>query len=121
MSQEDGMFQEFKKFVAQGNALDLAVGVIVGAAFGKIVNSFVNDMIMPVLSLALGKVNFADRFITLDGSHYDSLELARKATPVPPILAYGAFINTIVEFFIVAFTIFIVVRQINKWRTPKAA
>jgi large conductance mechanosensitive channel len=106
--------KEFREFVNQGNAMDLAVGVVVGAAFGKIVNSLVNDIIMPVVSLPLGKVNFVDRFASLNGQSYASLEAAREAKV--PVLAYGAFINTIVEFLIVAFSIFIVVRQINRWR-----
>jgi large conductance mechanosensitive channel len=108
------MFKEFKEFVNQGNAIDLAVGVIVGAAFGKIVNSLVADIVMPVVGLALGKVNFVDRFLSLDGQAYATLELARKAGA--PVLAYGAFINTIVEFLIVAFSIFIVVKQMNRLR-----
>lgn len=111
------MIKEFKEFVNQGNALDLAVGVIVGAAFGKIVNSLVNDMIMPLVSLALGRVDFQNMFIAMGGQTSTVLEEARKQGSV---LAYGAFINTVVEFFIVAFSIFIVVRQINKWRGPKA-
>jgi large conductance mechanosensitive channel len=108
------MIQEFKAFVNQGNAIDLAVGVVIGAAFGKIVNSIVNDMIMPVVGLALGKVDFRQMFVALNGNSYPNIEaaLADKA----PVLAYGVFINTVVEFFIVAFSIFLVVRQINKWR-----
>ena len=106
--------KEFKEFVNQGNAMDLAVGVVVGAAFGKIVNSLVNDIVMPVVGLPLGKVNFVDRFVSLNGQDYPSLEVARAAKV--PVLAYGAFINTIVEFLIVAFSIFMVVRQINRLR-----
>lgn len=109
------MFKEFKAFVNQGNALDLAVGVIVGAAFGKIVNSLVNDIVMPVVSLLTGRVDFKNLFVALGGQTIADLEEARKAGAV---LAYGAFINTIVEFFIVAFSIFLFVRQINKWRGP---
>ena len=112
------MFQEFKAFVNQGNALDLAVGVIIGAAFGKIVASVVNDIIMPILSLALGRVEFNNMFIALNGQPGATLEEARKGGAV---VAYGAFINNVVEFLIIAFTIFIIVRQINKWRgTAKA-
>ena len=110
------MFKEFKAFVNQGNALDLAVGVIIGAAFAKIVNSVVNDLIMPVLSLALGRVEFNNMFIPLKGQTATTLEEARKGGAV---IAYGAFINTVVEFLIVAFVIFMIVRQINRWRgTP---
>ncbi len=115
------MWREFKAFVNQGNALDLAVGVVVGAAFGKIVNSLVNDVIMPLISVVTGGVDFANRFVALNGGTYATLEAAKAAKA--PVLAYGVFINTIVEFFIVAFSIFLVVRQINKWRvvpTPPA-
>lgn len=113
------MFKEFKAFVSQGNAIDLAVGVVIGAAFGKIVNSLVADVIMPVVGLALGRVNFVERFFALDGQSYATLALARAASA--PVLAYGSFINTIVEFLIVAFAIFLVVRQINRLRGPKPA
>lgn len=113
------MFKEFKEFVNQGNAVDLAVGVVVGAAFGKIVNSLVNDIVMPVVGLPLGKVNFVERFVALNGQGYETLKLAREASA--PVLAYGAFINSIVEFLIVAFSIFLVVRQINRLRGPKKA
>lgn len=116
---EKNMFGEFRAFVNQGNALDLAVGVMIGAAFGKIVNSIVNDLITPVLSLALGKVDFNNMFVALNGQTATSLEEARKGGAV---FAYGAFLNNIIEFLVVAFTIFIVVRQINKWRgTPAKA
>lgn len=112
------MFKEFKAFVNQGNALDLAVGVIIGAAFGKIVASVVNDIVMPILSLALGRVEFTNMFIALNGQAGATLEEARKGGAV---IAYGTFINNVVEFLIIAFTIFVIVRQINKWRGPKAA
>ena len=112
------MLKEFKAFVNQGNALDLAVGVVIGAAFGKIVNSMVNDLIMPLVGLITGGVDFANRFIPLNGQTAHGPCTARKDGAV---LAYGSFINTIVEFFIVAFAIFLVVRQINRWRgTPPA-
>lgn len=111
------MFSEFKQFVNQGNAIDLAVGVVIGAAFGKIVNSLVADVIMPVVGLALGRVDFANRFLSLAGGDYPTLAAAREAGV--PVLAYGAFINTVVEFFIVAFSIFLVVRQINRLRGEK--
>ena len=111
--------KEFKEFVNQGNAMDLAVGVVVGAAFGKIVNSLVNDIVMPVVGLPLGKVNFVERFVALNGQHYETLKLAREENA--PVLAYGVFINSIVEFLIVAFSIFMVVRQINRLRGPKKA
>jgi large conductance mechanosensitive channel len=108
------MWKEFKAFVNQGNALDLAVGVIIGAAFGKIVNSIVNDLVMPFVGLLTGGVDFANRFIVLAGGDYPTLEAAKAAKA--PVLAYGSFINALVEFVIVAVSIFLVVRQINKWR-----
>ena len=112
------MFAEFKTFVNQGNAIDLAVGLVIGAAFGKIVNSLVADVVMPVLGLALGRVDFANRFVSLNGDAYATLAAAREAGA--PVLAYGAFINTIVEFLVVAFSIFLVVRQMNRMRAAKA-
>lgn len=112
------MWKEFKTFVNQGNALDLAVGVIIGAAFGKIVNSVVNDLIMPLIGLLTGGVDFANRFIVLGGGNFATLADAKAAKA--PVLAYGSFINTVVEFFIVAFSIFVVVRQLNKWRGAPA-
>lgn len=112
------MFAEFKTFVNQGNAIDLAVGLVIGAAFGKIVNSLVADVIMPVLGLGLGRVNFANRFVSLNGDAYATLAAAREAGA--PVLAYGAFINTIVEFLVVAFSIFLVVRQMNRMRAARA-
>lgn len=114
------MLAEFKAFVNQGNAIDLAVGVVIGAAFGKIVNSLVADVVMPVLGLALGRVDFANRFVSLGGEVvYPTLAAAREAGA--PVLAYGAFINTLVEFLVVAFSIFLVVRQINRMRGTTAA
>ena len=113
------MFAEFRKFVNQGNAIDLAVGLVIGAAFGKIVNSLVADVIMPVLGLALGRVNFANRFVSLNGDAYATLAAAREAGA--PVLAYGAFINTIVEFLVIAFSIFLVVRQMNRLRAAKTS
>jgi large conductance mechanosensitive channel len=113
------MFGEFRQFVNQGNAIDLAVGVMIGAAFGKIVNSLVADIIMPVLGLALGRVDFANRYISLNGDVFPTLAAAREAGA--PVLAYGAFINVVVEFFVVAFTIFLVIRQINRFRGDKPA
>jgi large conductance mechanosensitive channel len=112
------MFKEFKAFVNQGNALDLAVGVLIGAAFGKIVNSIVTDLIMPILSLGLGRIQFKDMYIPLKGQTDATLEAAAKNGAV---IAYGQFLNNVVEFFVIAFTIFLVVRQINKWRGIKPA
>jgi large conductance mechanosensitive channel len=112
------MFKEFKAFVNQGNAIDLAVGVIIGAAFGKIVNSLVNDIITPILSLVLGKRDFSNLFIPLNGQMDATLADAKAHGAV---IAYGSFLNAVIEFLIMAFTIFLIVRQINKLRgTPPA-
>jgi large conductance mechanosensitive channel len=119
MPAEATMFSEFRTFVNQGNAIDLAVGLVIGAAFGKIVNSLVADVIMPVLGLVTGGVDFSNRFVALNGQAYETLAAARLAEA--PVIAYGAFINTIVEFLVVAFAIFLVVRQINRMRGAKAA
>ncbi|HEX5216863.1 MAG TPA: large conductance mechanosensitive channel protein MscL [Vicinamibacterales bacterium] len=113
------MLKEFKAFVNQGNALDLAVGVLIGAAFGKIVNSIVNDLIMPILSLGLGRVDFKNMYVPL-ANQDPSLPLD-KAREAGSLIAYGLFFQTVVEFFVIAFTIFLVVRQINKWRGAKPA
>ena len=114
------MLKEFREFVNQGNALDLAVGVIIGAAFGKIVNSIVTDLIMPIVSIPLGSVNFKDMYVPLAGQPYGlSLEKAREGGKA--VIAYGAVIQTAVEFLIVAFTVFILIRQINRWRGPVPA
>jgi len=113
------MFKEFKAFVNQGNAIDLAVGVVIGAAFGKIVNSIVTDLIMPVLSIPLGKLEFANMYYPLN-DQATGLALA-KAREGGAVIAYGLFINNVIEFLVIAFTIFLVVRQINKMRgTPPA-
>ena len=106
------MFTEFKKFAMRGNVLDLAVGVIIGAAFGKIVDSFVRDLFTPLLSLLTGKVDFKNLFIAMDGKTYETLEVARKAGA--PLFTYGSFIQAVFDFLIIAFAIFLVVRQINK-------
>src|SRR5262245_2748580 len=112
-SRGDSMFNEFKKFVMRGNVLDLAVGVIIGAAFGKIVNSLVNDVLMPPIGLLTGNVDFSNKFITLrSGQTFDTLKAAKDAGV--PTLNYGLFVNTVIEFLIVAFAIFLVVRQINR-------
>jgi large conductance mechanosensitive channel len=110
------LVKEFKEFASRGNVIDLAVGVIIGAAFGKIVTSAVNDLIMPPIGMALGQVDFADLFVPLDGGVYASLEAARAAAA--PVIAYGQFLNTIIEFVIVAFAVFLMVRQINRLKTP---
>lgn len=113
------MWKEFKTFITRGNVIDLAVGVIIGAAFGKIVTSFVNDILMPPIGLLLGSVNFTNLFITLSGEAYATLEEAQAAGAAT--INYGVFINTIIDFLIVAFVIFLVVKQVNRLRKPKPA
>ncbi len=107
------MLKEFKEFAMRGNVLDLAVGVIIGAAFGKIVASLVDDVLMPPLGRLLGRVDFSQLFINLSGTHYDSLSAAKAAGAAT--LNYGNFINTIINFIIVAFSIFLLVRSVNRW------
>ncbi|MEX0924090.1 MAG: large-conductance mechanosensitive channel protein MscL [Rhodovibrionaceae bacterium] len=106
------MLKEFKEFAVRGNVIDLAVAVIIGAAFGKIVTSLVNDIVMPPIGLLLGGADFTDLFITLQGERHDSLALAQEAGAVT--LNYGVFVNTVIQFVVIAFTIFIVIRQLNK-------
>ena len=106
------MFKEFKEFIMRGNVLDLAVGIIIGAAFGKIVSSFVSDILTPILSLAMGKVDFSNLFVALNGETYATLEEAKKAGV--STLNYGLFINIVIDFVIVAFAIFMIVRMANK-------
>lgn len=110
------MFKEFKEFAMRGNVMDLAIGIVIGAAFGKIVTSFVNDILMPPIGLLLGRVDFANLFIDLSGKGYQTLELAKAAGA--PTINYGMFFNTIIDFIIVAFAIFLMVRQLNKLK-PK--
>lgn len=113
------MLKEFREFAMKGNVIDLAVGVIIGGAFGKIVSSLVEDIIMPPLGLVLGKVDFANLFINLSGTDYAILAEAKKAGAAT--LNYGVFINTIVNFVIVAFAIFFVVRAMNRMKKEEAA
>lgn len=110
-----GMMQEFKEFAMKGNVIDLAVGVIIGAAFGKIVTSMVNDVLMPPIGMLMGGVNFKDLFVSLKGGH-DTLAAAEAAGA--PVIRYGNFIQTVVDFLIVAFCIFIVVKQVNRFAPP---
>jgi large conductance mechanosensitive channel len=111
------MLKEFKEFATKGNVLDMAVGVIVGGAFGKIVSSFVGDVLMPPVGLLLGKVDFSGLFINLSGKSYETLVEAKKAGAAT--LNYGLFINTVLDFVIVAFAVFLLVRQINRMRREK--
>lgn len=106
------MLDEFKKFAMRGNVLDMAVGIIIGAAFGKIVSSFVGDVLMPPIGLLLGNVDFSNLFINLSGTPYGSIAEAKAAGAAT--LNYGLFFNTIIDFVIVAFAIFLMVRQVNR-------
>ncbi len=106
------MFKEFKEFAMKGNVVDLAVGVVIGGAFGKIVTSLVNDIIMPLVGLLIGGVDFTNLFITLDGSNFSTLVEAQEAGAAT--LNYGLFIGAIIDFLIISFSIFMVIRQINK-------
>lgn len=108
------MVSEFKAFVARGNVLDLAVAVVIGAAFGKIVTALVDGVIMPVVGMAMGKVDFSQLFVALDGKHYASLAMAQEAAA--PVITYGAFIQTIIDFLLIAFVIFMILRAYNKLR-----
>lgn len=110
--------EDFKKFAMRGNVMDMAVGVIIGGAFGKIVTSVVNDIVMPPVGMLLGNVDFSNLFISLNGKEYATLEAANKAGA--PVLAYGSFMNTVIDFLILAFIIFMMIRQINKL-TPEPA
>src|SRR5262245_46310916 len=110
------MFKEFKEFVARGNVIDLAVGVIIGVAFGKIVTSLVEGIIMPPIGLLLGKIDFASLFVVLDHSKGDPVSLADAKTKGIPVIAYGQFFNDIINFVIIAFVIFLLIRFVNKAR-----
>ena len=109
-----GMLKEFREFAARGNVIDLAVGVIIGAAFGKVVTSVVNDLIMPPIGMALGRVDFSNLFIALDGGTYTTIAEAAGR----PTLNYGKFLNTVIEFLIVAFAVFLLVKQVNRLKGP---
>jgi large conductance mechanosensitive channel len=113
------MLKEFKEFAMKGNVLDMAIGIIIGAAFGKIITSLVGDVIMPPIGLILGRVDFSSLFLSLSGTHYDSLAAAKAAGAAT--INYGLFLNNIVDFLIVAFVIFLVVRQVNGWKKPVPA
>ncbi len=112
------MLKEFKEFAMRGNVLDMAVGIIIGAAFGRIITSLVNDVLMPPIGLILGKVDFSSLFINLSGTSYATLEDARKAGA--SVIAYGTFLNTILDFIIVAFVIFLLIRQVNRLKKQPA-
>ncbi len=112
------MLKEFRDFAMRGNVIDLAIGVIIGAAFGKIVSSLVNDILMPPLGLVLGRVDFSNLFVSLSTQHFATLAEAKQAGAAT--LNYGIFINSVIDFLIVAFVIFLVVRQVNRLKRPPA-
>jgi len=113
------MLKEFKEFAMRGNVIDLAVGIILGGAFGKIVGSLVDDVIMPPIGLLLSGVNFTDLYLNLSATSYASLDAATKAGA--PVIKYGVFLNSIVNFVIVAFVLFLLIRQMNRLRREKPA
>lgn len=110
------MLKEFKEFVRRGNVAELAVGVVMGAAFSKIVSSFVGDVLMPPIGLLLGKAEFSNLFINLSGQHYGTVAAAKAAGA--PTLNYGAFLQSIVDFVIVAFGVFVLIKQVNRLFPP---
>ncbi len=112
------MFKDFKAFLMRGSVLDLAIAVIIGAAFGAVVTSFVNDLLMPPIGRMLGRVNFADLFVSLSGQSYPTLAAAKAAGA--PTLNYGAFINTVINFVIVAFVVFLLMRGVTRMTAKPA-
>jgi large conductance mechanosensitive channel len=114
------VWNDFRQFIARGNVIDLAVGVIMGAAFGSVVTSLVNDVIMPPVGSVLKGVNFTDLFVSLDRKVYPSLKAAKDAGA--PVIGYGSFINAVISFLIVSFVVFLLVQQVNRiYRKPQAA
>jgi large conductance mechanosensitive channel len=115
------MLKEFKEFAMRGNVMDMAIGVIIGGAFGKIVSSLVGDVLMPPIGRLMGNLDFSNLFITLNGQSYDSLKAAKDAGA--PTINYGLFVNTVIDFVVVAFVIFMLVRQLNRLKkeAPAAA
>jgi large conductance mechanosensitive channel len=112
------VLKEFKEFAVKGNVMDMAVGIIIGGAFGKIVGSLVNDVIMPPIGRLLGKVDFTNLYVNLTGGEFTSLVEAKKAGAAT--LNYGVFLNTVIEFVIVAFAVFLLVKQVNRFRREPA-
>jgi large conductance mechanosensitive channel len=113
------MLEEFKKFAMRGNVVDMAVGIVIGAAFGKIVSSLVSDMLMPPIGLAMGGVDFSGLFVTLGSGDFPTLAAAKAAGA--PTLNYGVFINTLIDFTIVAFALFMVIKGMNRMKKPEEA
>jgi large conductance mechanosensitive channel len=112
------MLKEFKEFAMRGNVLDMAVGIIIGAAFGQIVTSFVADILMPPIGKLLGHVDFSNLFVSLSGAHFDTVAAAKAAGAAT--LNYGLFLNTVINFLIVAFAVFLLVRQVNRFAAKPA-
>ena len=112
------MVQEFRAFIERGNVLDLAVAVVIGAAFGRVVSVLVEGVLMPPLGLLIGRVDFSSLFVVLDRSRGIPASLSQAKEAAIPVLAYGAFLNEVVQFLIVGFAVFLVVRQVNRFRTP---
>lgn len=112
------MIKEFKEFAMRGNVLDMAVGIIIGAAFGQIVTSFVQDIMMPPIGRLLGHVDFSNRFVNLTETHYDTIAAAKAAGAAT--MNYGLFLNTVINFLIVAFAVFLLVRQVNRFAAKPA-
>ena len=110
------MIKEFKEFISKGNVMDMAIGVIIGGAFGKIVSSLVDDVLMPLIGLLTGGVNFSDKFVNLSGGDYATLAQAEEAGAA--VLKYGSFIQAVIDFLIISLVIFLVIKQINKFRKP---
>jgi large conductance mechanosensitive channel len=113
------MLKEFKEFIARGNVFDMAVGIVMGAAFTAIVNSAVADLIMPLVGVATSGVDFSDKFIALNGETYASLAAAKEAAA--PIITYGVFVNAIINFLIVSFVLFMLIKQVNRLKKQEAA
>jgi len=112
------MLKEFKEFALRGNVLDMAIGIILGVAFGKIVTSFVEDILMPPLGLLIGKVDFSSLFLSLTGQHFESIAAAKAAGA--PTFNYGLFVNNVLNFVLVAFAIFLLVKQVNRFQRQPA-
>jgi large conductance mechanosensitive channel len=113
------MLKEFKEFAIRGNVLDMAIGIIIGAAFGKIITSFVSDILMPPIGLLLGKLDFSSLYLNISGKSYDTLAAAKAAGAAT--INYGVFLNGVIDFLIVAFLVFLLVRQVNRWKGPLPA
>ena len=115
------MLKEFREFIARGNVIDLAVGVIIGAAFGKIVTTLVEGVVMPPIGMAIGKVDFASLFVVLDSSKGIPASIADAKAKAIPVIAYGQLINDVITFLIVAAVVFLIVRQVNRLKRAPAA